>query len=75
MKNQIENNQVKVEKIAHIKLDNDYGGEKAGIIKVTINGMTTNDYDYVQKREHFDSLQETIQTYLKLGYKIEIENQ
>ena len=75
MKNQIENNQVKVEKIAHIKLDNDYGGEKAWIIKVTINGMTTNDYDYVQKREHFDSLQETIQTYLKLGYKIEIENQ
>ena len=75
MKYQIENNQVKVEKIAHIKLDNDYGGEKAWIIQVTINGMTTHDYDYVQKREHFDNLQETIQTYLKLGYKIEIENQ
>ena len=61
------------QKLAIIKLNNDYGGVKAWLIQESINGKIANRNSHkVLKREYFGELQNVIMEYLSIGFKVEI---
>ena len=59
------------EKLAIIKLESNYGGEKAWLIQESYNGIIANPFK-VLKREYFGELQNVITEYLENGYKVEV---
>jgi hypothetical protein len=61
------------EKLAIIKLNNDYGGVKAWLIQESYNGIISDPNGFkVLKREYFGELQNVITKYLENGYKVEV---
>ena len=62
-----------IEKVAKIKLIEDYGGVKAWSIQESFNGVIADPYSSkILKREHFRELQTVILVYLSKGFKVEI---